>query len=147
MKNNAIIIVLLLFLAVTSFFWFQSLKTQKMPAKTTIAASEVSGRKAEEFIRRVEMVTMRHEEPLPHLYGRDPFYKEKPALDLSKTFTLSSVSYSASNALAVVNGKILAEGDTLYEPNSGLTIVVKSIEVDGVKVINDDKEYILEKAH
>ena len=152
MRNNAIIIALLLFLAVTSFFWFQSLRTRDLPPAKAPTPPVVSGKEAEEFIRRAEELLIDYREPLPEIYGRDPFYKEKPveeveaALDPSRIFTLSSIIFSDLHALAVVNGEILAEGDTLYDKESGSEFMIESIEVDRVEVINNDKKYILQKA-
>ena len=152
MRNNAIIIVLLIFLAVTSFFWFQSMSTGDLPAVKSPTPPVVSGKEAENFIRRAEELLIDYREPLPELYGRDPFHKEKPieetetAVDPSRIFTLSSIIFSDLNALAVVNDEILAEGDTIYDRASGSEFMIESIEVDRIEVINNDKKYILQKA-
>ena len=153
MKNNAIIIVLLLFLAMTSFFWFQSLRIKDLPIEKSAIKSTINGKEAEEFIKIAEELLIDYRDPLPELYGRDPFYREKPAellekleIDPATILTVSSIMYSELNALAVVNGMILAEGDTIYDEKSGSDFMIESIEVDKIAVINGDKRYTLEKS-
>lgn len=154
MKNNAIIIILLLFLAMTSFFWFQSTQIKDLPIEKASVKSTVNGAEAEEFIKTAEELLMDYRDPLPELYGRDPFYREKPAETLKEveinpaiTLTISSIMYSELNALAVVNGMILAEGDTIHDEASGSDFMIESIEVDKVAVINGDKRYTLDKSY
>ena len=156
MKNNAIIIVLLLFLAVTSFFWFQASRIEDLPPVTNSTPSTINGKDAENFVEIAQrlLIDQFNKEPLPELYGRDPFYRELPVeqvelveLDPSRIFILSSIIYSDLNARAVVNGMILAEGDSLYDEGSGSEFMIESIQVDKVEVINGDKRYTLEKAH
>lgn len=153
MKNNAIIIVLVLFLAMTSFFWFQSLRIKDLPIEMSAIKSTINGKEAEEFIKTAEELLIDYRDPLPELYGRDPFYREKPAellekleIDPATTLTISSIMYSELNALAVVNGMILAEGDTIHDEKSGFDFMIESIEVDKIAVINGDKRYTLEKS-
>ena len=154
MKNNAIIIILLLFLAMTSFFWVQSLQIKDLPIEKASVKSTVNGAEAEEFIKTAEELLIGYREPLPELYGRDPFYRKKPAellekleIDPATTLIISSIMYSELNALAVVNGMILAEGDTVHDERSGSDFMIESIEVDKIAVINGDKRYILGKSH
>ena len=154
MKNNAVIIALLLFLALTSVFWFQSLRIKDLPIETSAIKSTINGKEAEDFVRAAEALITPYKDPLPELYGRDPFYREKPielleklAIDPAATLTISSIMYSELNALAVVNGMILAEGDTIHDEKSGSDFMIESIEVDKVAVINGKKRYTLEKSH
>jgi hypothetical protein len=72
---------------------------------------------------------------------------ELTQLDPARIFTLSSIIYSDLNARAVVNGMILAEGDSIYDEGSGFEFMIESIQVDKVEVINGDKRYTLVKAH
>ena len=128
------------------------MKTRDLPVAKSPTPPVISGKEAENFIRRAEELLIDYREPLPELYGRDPFYKEKPveetgtAVDPSRVFTLSSIIFSDLHALAVVNNEILAEGDTLYDRESGSEFMIESIEVDRIEVINNDKKYILQKA-
>ncbi len=154
MKDNAIIIILLLFLAVTSFFWFQSMKIKDLPADVGSVRSTINGAEAEAFIVLAEELLVKYREPLPELYGKDPFYREKPVdlievvkIDPTKTLLLSSIMYSDLHPLAVVNGMILAEGDTIYDEVSGFDFMIESIEVDKIAVISGDDRYTLEKAY
>ena len=154
MKNNAIIIILLLFLAMTSFFWFQALRVKDVPIEESTIVSSINGAEAEAFIKRAEELLVSDRLELEELYGRDPFYREKPVeqetertIDLARSFVVSSIMYSESNAFVVVNGMILAEGDTIHDGNSGYDFMIESIEVDKVAVINGDKKYTLEKSH
>lgn len=154
MKNNAIIIVLVFFLAVTSFFWFQSLRIKDLPAEANAIKSTVNGAEAEAFIVLAEELLVSYREPLPELYGRDPFYREEPVeqtaiakIDPSKILILSSIMYSDLHPLVVVNGMILAEGDTIYDEKSGFDFMIESIEIDSVAVISGDEKYTLKKAH
>jgi len=154
LKNNAIVIILLLFLAMTSFFWFQSLRIKDLPIEKNTITSTIDGAKAEAFVKHAEELLIDYREPPPALYGRDPFHREKPveqdeevAIDLARAFVVSSIMYSELNALAVVNGMILAEGDTIHDKMSGYDFMIESIEVDKVAVINGDKKYTLEKSH
>lgn len=154
MKNNAIIIILLLFLAMTSFFWFQSLRIKDLPIEMNAIKSTVNGKEAEEFVKLAEELLIDYKDPLPELYGRDPFYREKPVelleklkIDPAATLTISSIMYSELNALAVINGMILAEGDTIYDEKSGSDFMIESIEVDKIAIISGNKRYTLEKSH
>ena len=156
MKNNAIIIILLLFLAVTSFFWFQSLRIKDLPpVKQAANTPTVNGKEAEAFITLAEEILVGRETLLlPELYGKDPFYRERPVeqievveIDPARILILSSIMYSDSHPLAVVNGMILAEGDTIYDRTSDSDFMIESIEVDKVSVISGDEKYTLERAH
>ena len=154
MKNNAIIIVLIFFLAVTSFFWFQSMRIRDLPAEASAIKSTINGAEAEAFIVLAEELLVSYREPLPELYGKDPFYREKPVdltevvkIDPANTLILSSIMYSDLHPLVVVNGMILAEGDTIYDERSGFDFMIESIEIDSVAVISGDDRYTLEKAH
>ena len=155
LKNNAIIIILLLFLVVTFFFWFQLIRIKDLPAEANPARPTVNGKEAEAFIILAEELLVRYDRgPLPELYGKDPFYKEETVeqaevvkIDPSKTLTLSSIMYSDLHPLVVVNGMILAEGDTIYDERSGFDFMIESIEVDEVAVISGDEKYTLERAY
>lgn len=154
MKNNAIIIILLLFLAVTSFFWFQVLRIRELPPPAaTSTSSTIDGKEAEAFVKLAEELLINYKEPLPELYGKDPFYREKPVeetvarLEPTRTLTLSSIIYSDLNARVVVNGMILAEGDTIYDESSGSEFMIESIHVDRVEIISGDDRYTLKKAY
>ena len=46
----------------------------------------------------------------------------------------------------MVNGEIMAEGDTLYDTESGTKFMIESIEVDKVEVASDKRKYTLAKA-
>lgn len=151
MKNNVIIIILLLFLAVTSFFWFQSLTIKDMPVDEHPVAPTVSGKEAEDFIRLAEELLISYKKPLPEAYGRDPFYREQVEqvveLDPATIFTLSSIIYNDLNPLVVVDGEILAEGDALYDEQSGSEYMIESIEADIVEITDGDKKYTLKRAY
>jgi len=154
LKNNAIIITLLLFLAVTSFFWFQSSRITDLEATKRITPPAISGKDAEDFVKLAEKLLIKYRDPLPELYGRDPFLREVPVEEIqlaerkpSEIFALSSIIYSDLHALAVVNGEILAEGDTLYSEEAGSEFIIESIEVDRVQIIGGDKKYTLEKKY
>lgn len=147
MKNNAIFIILLLFLAVTLFFWFQVLKVKDLPPVKSSAAPGITGAQAEAFIKLAEELLIDYREPLPNLGRRDPFVKWKPStapetdeIQTADKFVLSSVIYSDLHALAVVNGKILAEGDTV----PGYEFMIQNIEVDKVEISDGKKKYTLE---
>jgi hypothetical protein len=153
LKNNAIIIILLLFLAVTSFFWFQSMRVKDLPPGETASTTAISGKDAEQFIRRAEELLTGYKTPLPTAYGKDPLFDEEPEeqtelvqIDPSKIFVLSSIIYSDSHPLAVVNGEIMAEGDTLYDTESGTKFMIENIEADKVEVASDKRKYTLAKA-
>ena len=154
MKNSAIIIILVLFLAVTSFFWFQSLRIKDLPVEANAVRSTINGAEAEAFVVLAEELLVRYKEPLPELYGKDPFYREKTVeeikavkIDPARTLILSSIMYNDLHPLVVVNGTILAEGDTIYDEGSGFDFMIENIEIDKVAVISGDDKYMLEKAH
>jgi len=154
LKNNVIIIILLLFLAVTSFFWFQSLQIRDLPPAKRPAAPAVSGKEAEAFIKLAEELLISYRDPLPQIYGRDPFFGGKPVkqtevveIDPTTIFTVSSIIYSDLHSLVVVDGEILAEGDSMYDHASGSEYMIENIAVDKIEITDGKKKYTLEKAH
>jgi len=146
MKNNAIFIILLFFLAMTFFFWFQVLRIEDLPPVDRVATAGITGAQAEAFIKLAEELLIDYREPLRSLSRGDPFVKWKPSstpeseVEEPSKFVLSSVIYSDLHALAVVNGKILAEGDTV----PGYEFMIQNIEVDKVEISDGRKKYTLE---
>jgi type II secretory pathway component PulC len=145
MKNSAIFIIVLIFLAMTLFFWFQVLKIKDLPPAKRLATGGITGAQAEAFIKLAEELLIDYREPLRNLSRRDPFVKWKPSsapeiqVETRDKFVLSSVIYSDLHALAVVNGEILAEGDTI----PGYKFMIENIEVDKVEISDGQKKYTL----
>ena len=152
MKNGAIFIVLILFLAITAFFWFQILRVRDLPPGNHPSPLAVSGADATAFIKLAQELLIDYREPMNNLYGRDPFLKNKSTeeiatkIDPTGKLVLSSIIYSDSNALAVVNGKILAEGDTIYDQEFGFEFMIENIETNKVEINDGDKKYTLKVA-
>jgi hypothetical protein len=147
-KNNAILIVLLVFLVMTLFFWFQVLRIKDLPVVKRPVPPGISGAEAESFIKLAEELLIDYREPLMNLCRRDPFFRNMPSdvpeveEKTSDEFVLSSISYSELYALAVVNGEILAEGDAI----PGCEFVIENIEADKVEISNGESKYTLEMA-
>jgi hypothetical protein len=85
--------------------------------------------------------------------SRDPFVKEGPndqleikKVEPSKRFVVSSIIYSNSNALAVINGRIMAEGDTIYDQEFRLPFLIENIEDGRVEISDGEKKYTLQMA-
>jgi hypothetical protein len=141
LKNSVIFIVLLL-LAVTFFFWFQVLRTKDLPFRQPPSGGTIDD--VESIIVLLAGLRTDDLEPTLRLYGRDPFIREEPVesrevVELPDMPVLSSISYSRSNALAVVNGEILAEGDAIPESE----FMIESIEVDRVEISDGRKKHTL----
>ena len=149
MRNTAIFVVLLLFLAATGFFWFQALTIEDLPAVERPIPPTVTGAEAEAFISLAQELLIEYRGPLPSAFGRDPFIlpvpsePPKPEVEPSKTFVLSSIFYSDLHALAVINNQIIAEGDTIYDKQSGSEFIVQSIQVDKVEISDGAEEHTL----
>ena len=153
MKNHAILIVLLLFLTATAFFWFQVWRIKDLPPGKSVSPPVISAAEAEAFIKLAQELLIDYREPILSLYGRDPFVKEDPndQLEIKKVepsmrFVVSSIIYSNSNALAVINGKIMAEGDTIYDQELGLPFLIENIEDGRVEISDGEKKYTLQMA-
>jgi len=151
LKNNLVFIVLFLFLAVTVFFWFQVLMVRDLPPVDQQSPPVITPEEAENFVALAQELLIDYREPLPELYGRDPFIKEGiveqievAKMEPSDNLTLSSIIHSDMNALAVINGKILAEGDTIYDEETGTRFMIENIEVDKIEIIDGEKTYTLE---
>jgi hypothetical protein len=151
LKNNLVFIVLFLFLAVTIFFWFQVLTIRDLPPVNEKSPPVITPEEAENFVALAQELLIDYREPLPELYGRDPFIKEGiveqvevAKIEPSDNLTLSSIIHSDLNALAVINGKILAEGDTIYDEETGTRFMIENIEVDKIEIIDGEKTYTLE---
>ena len=146
MKNSAIFIILSFFLAMTLFFWFQVLKVEDLAPEKRLVASEITGAQAEAFVKLAEELLIDYRKPLGSLRRRDPFVRRKPSstpaveIKTPDKFVLSSVIYNDLYALAVVNGKVLAEGDII----PGHKFMVENIEVDKVEISDGKKKYTLE---
>ena len=139
MKNKAIFIILLLFLVATFFFWFQVRRVKDLPYKRPTLGGSV--KEVEEFRTLVHEVTTIEPLPLPDLTGLPgpfdikPLIIVKPPDEKKSEFILSSISYSSLHPLVVINGKILAEGDTIPESK----FMIENIEFDKVE-ISDGKD-------
>ena len=144
MKNRAVFVILVLFLVATLFFWFQIWKIEDLPPKESPPVSTTE--EVEAFVELIKGLPTDEPKPLVKLSGRDPFFMkdadDQPGATTkqSENFVLSSIMYSDLSALAVVNGKILFEGDTIPESR----FMIKSIEIDKVEISNGAKKYTLE---
>jgi hypothetical protein len=149
-KTNIIFIVLIVFLVLTGFFWFQVMTIKEPPPVKPPEESRLRGKDAEAFVKLAEALLVGDVRQPLRLYMRDPFVRQEVVVTAPVVKTepvdklvLSSIIHSNSNALAVVNGKILAEGDTIYDKESGVEFMVGNIEHDKVEIINGDKKYTL----
>lgn len=154
MRNNPILIILMVFLAVTSFFWFQILRIKELPAarveKTPVI---LSGAEASLFIELADKLLISYKEPLPGFFGRDPFYRDylvvipepPPKIEKapSEIFILTSVVYNKRNPLAVINGKILSQGDTINNKELESEYIIENIGYKEVKISDGNKKYVL----
>ena len=152
MKNSIIFIVLFLFLAVTAFFWFQVLTIKDAPLVTPSSPPVITAEEAEEFIKLAQELLIDYRPELPELYGRDPFIREVLPIEQARAarsepsdnLVLSSIIHNDLHALAVVNGKILAEGDTIYDEESGISFMIQNIQTDKVEIMDGENKYTLE---
>ena len=146
MKNKAVLAILLIFLVATLFFWFQVSKINDLPFKEP--SSGGTTKEVEGFITLVNELFTSDPDPLPSLSGlREPFIREEiiaPPVVVTpdKRFILSSIIYSDSYPLAVINGKILAEGDTIPESE----FMIEDIKVDKVEITDGGDKYTLNMA-
>ena len=150
MKTSAVIIILFLFLAMTGFFWVRVARVEELPPAVKPIPPSISGAEAKSIILLAKELLIDNRKPLPHLSGRDPFFVEIPEaqsleaqIKPHEKFILSSVIYNDKYALAVINGEILAEGDTIYDIESGYEYLVENIEVDKVEVSDGEGNYTL----
>jgi hypothetical protein len=150
LKNHAILIVLLLFLTATAFFWFQVWRIKDLPPGKSVSPPVISAAEAEAFIKLAQELLIDYREPILSLYGRDPFVKEGSndqleieKVEPSKKFVVSSIIYGSSNALAVINGRIMAEGDTIYDQEFGF-FLIENIEDGRVEISDGEKKYTLQ---
>lgn len=149
MKNTAIYVVLLLALAVTSLFWLRVFRIGDLPpAKISSRNIEKEREEAEAFVKLANELLISDGKPPPVLRGRDPFVmvvetKVEPLeikQDVPKALpVLSSVSYSDLSPLAVMNGKIVAEGDTIVVSKS--EFMIERIEIDRVEISDGENTY------
>ena len=152
MRNNAILIVLLLFLVATLFFWFQVLRIKDLPPGRSVSPPvAVTPAEAEAFIKLAQELLIDYEEPMLRLYGRDPFARQEleiqpktRPIEPSEKFIVSSIIYSDTNALVVINGEIMAEGDTIYDQEIGSVFMIENIEADRVEINDGESKYTLE---
>lgn len=150
MKNSAIFIILFLFLAITAFFWVQVFRTEELPPASLHVPNALSGEEAKSVIYLAKELLIDNRKPLAYLSGRDPFFTEPPEVQSLETeikpyekFILSSVIFNDTYSLAVINGKILAEGDTIHDEESGYEYMVQNIEVDKVEISDSKENYTL----
>jgi len=153
MKNNPIFIVLLAFLVLTSFFWFQILKIRDLPTPKPKDNSVISGAEAQSFVNVAQTLLLDNKTSLPAMVGRDPFYKDylvqipvvipKVEKAPSEVFIVSSVIYNKSNPLAVINGRILSEGDRISNVELESDFMIENIAFNEVKINDGHKRYIL----
>jgi len=154
LKNNAILIVLLVFLVITSFFWFQTLRIKELPAaQVNKTPAIMSGAEAASFIELAEKLLISYKEPLPGFFGRDPFYRDymvvipepPPKIEKapSEIFILTSVVHNKKNPLAVINGKILSQGDTINNKELESEYIIENIGYKEVKISDGNKKYVL----
>ncbi|MBD3183200.1 hypothetical protein GF312_12970 [Candidatus Poribacteria bacterium] len=149
MKKNLIPIVLAVFLVSTSYFWMQVLKVHDLPPAKYEGPPRIKGDEAEKFVSMAQELLIDYKEPLPYFYKRDPFARQqlveevKTKVDPTESFTLTSIIYSGSNSMVVLNGKILAEGDTIYDKESDLEFMIRSIEPDKIEISDGENSYTL----
>ena len=150
MRNIAIYIVLLLALAITSLFWLRVFRIGDLPPATISSKStEKEREEAEAFVKLANelLIDDRKSPPVPR--GRDPFIMvgvetrapvEVKPVEVPKILpVLSSVSYSDLSPLAVMNGKIVAEGDTIIV--SDFEFMIERIEIDRVEISDGENTY------
>jgi hypothetical protein len=134
----------------TIYFWVQVMRVEELPPAVRPVAASISGAEAKSVILLAKELLIDNRRPLPYLSGRDPFFVEIPESQSQEAqikphekFILSSVIYNDKHALAVINGEILAEGDTIYDIESGYQYLVENIEVDKVEVSDGEGNYTL----
>lgn len=155
MRGNSVYIILILFLVVTLFFWFHVLRIKDLPPPKISTPPVITGSEAEAFIKLAQEFLIDYREPLPQFYTRDPFYKEPPmqpeppkvTKEPSDVFVLSSIVYDNSTPLAVVNGKILAEGDRIFDKEFESGFMIEEIGLGEVEINNGEKKYTLKLIH
>jgi len=150
LKDNAILIILLIFLIMTSLFWFQLWNIKDLPTNKDTTPPAVTSDEAEAFINLAQELLIEYKEPLVDLRGRDPFFmedksnqnivKENPVEQLM----LSSIIYNDLSPYAVINGKIFAEGDKVYDLRSGDEFLIENIEINKVEISDGKSVYNLE---
>lgn len=152
MKNNLILIALTVFLAATSFFWIQVLRIRDLPTPQPENKSIISGAEAQAFVEVAQSLLIDYKSPMPEAYKREPFYKdylvqipeEKPKTKPpSEVFIVSSVIYNKSRPFAVINGKILAEGDSISNAEFDYDFTIENIAFNEVKINDGQKKYVL----
>jgi hypothetical protein len=154
LKNNPILIILLGFLAITSYFWLQVFRIKELPVPQSNKTNAViSGKEAEAFIKLADTLLIDYKGPLPEVYGRDPFYKDymvvipeaPPKIEKApaEVFILTSVVYNKNNPLAVINGKILSEGDTITNNELESRFIIENIGYQEVRINDGNKKYVL----
>lgn len=153
MKNNSIFIVLFAFLILTSYYWFQVLRIRDLPTPKPKDNSVISGAEAQSFVNVAQTLLLDNKTPLPVITGRDPFYKDylvqipvvipKVEKSPSEVFIVSSVIYNKSNPLAVINGKILSEGDSISNVELESDYMIENIAFKEVKINDGHKRYVL----
>jgi len=134
----------------TGFFWVRVARVEELPPMVNPIPPSISGAEAKSIILLAKELLIDNRKPLPYLSGRDPFFLEIPEaqsleaqIKPHEKFILSSVIYNDKYALAVINGEILAEGDTIYDIESGYEYLVENIEVDKVEVSDGEGNYTL----
>lgn len=153
MKTNSILIALLVFMVLTSLFWFQVLRIRDLPTPKPKDNPVISGAEAESFVKMAQTLLINYKTPLPEISGRDPFYKDylvqipvvEPKIEKvpSDIFIVSSVIYDKSNPLAVINGRILSEGDKISNRELDSDFMIENISLNEVKINNGHKKYVL----
>lgn len=152
MKKNPILTVLLFFLVSTAFFWVQILNIHDLPPAAIASPGVNAGAEAEKFVEMAQELLVDYRQPLPVIHRKDPFSRMEvkqevaPVTDPTAKLRLSSIVYSKSNAFAVINGKIVAEGDTILNKDSGVKFVVEKIGFTTVELSDGSKKYELELA-
>jgi hypothetical protein len=151
LRNTAIYVVLFLALAITSVFWLRVFRIGDLPpAKISSRSTEKEREEAEAFVKLANELLIDDKKPLPALRGRDPFVmvvetKVQPLeikQDAPKILpVLSSVSYSDLSPLAVMDGKIVAEGDTIVVSES--EFMIEKIEIDRVEISDGEDTYTI----
>lgn len=160
MRNKAVIIILSLCLAMCAVFWYQLQNIKVSQKNTSESPSKTGDSEIDDTLKSVDNVIskVRLESTLFRLpSGFDPFRtparrvdktqttqaenkKVIPAEQLIAQIKLSGISWNSISPLAVINRKILKEGDVI--PDS--EVKIKDIQPASVIVTYQNREYTLQ---